>query len=96
MDELTRKKLEMGRRVLKFCRARPGSDPDFMAAVSRLEASLARVDQLIRQEQESQGSVRPITKRKGKLRWTVKPSDSDGKVIPLRTDSPDDPPDPAA
>jgi hypothetical protein len=66
-----------------------------MAAVSRLEASVARADQLIRQEQNGQGSVRPITKRKGKLRWKVKPSDSDGKVIPLRTDSPDDP-DPAA
>jgi hypothetical protein len=86
MDELTRRKLELGRRVLDFCRAHPDSDPEFMATVSRLEASLARADQLI-QEQE---------RRKRKLGRTIKPSDSHGKIIPLRKESRDDLPDPAA
>jgi hypothetical protein len=95
MDELTRRKLELGRRVLDFCRAHPDSDPDFMATVSRLEASLARADQLI-QKQESLSQVRPTTKRKRKLGRTIKPSDSSGKIIPLRKESKGNPTDPAA
>jgi hypothetical protein len=64
--------------------------------VSRLEASLARADQLVMQEQQSPGQVRPATKRKRKLRRTMKRSDSDGKVLPLRQESNDEPTDPAA
>jgi hypothetical protein len=96
MDELTRRKLEMGKRVLDFCRAHPDSNPDFMAMVSRLEASLARAGQLAMPEQQSLGKVRPSTKGKRKLRRTMRRSDSDGKVLPLRQESNDEPTDPAA
>jgi hypothetical protein len=96
MDELTRRKLEMGRRVLDFCRAHPDSNPDFRAVVSRLEASLARADQLVMQEQQSLGKIRPTTKGKRKLRRTIDPSDSNGKIIPLRKESKGEPTDPAA
>ena len=85
----------MGKRALDFCRAHPDSNPDFMAVVSRLEASLARADRLM-QEQERLGQVRSTPKRKRKLRRTIDPSDSNGKVIPLRKESKGEPTDPAA
>jgi hypothetical protein len=52
MDQETRRKLEMGRRALAFCREQPDTNPVFMAAVARLEAQLARAEELERLEQE--------------------------------------------
>ena len=68
MDQETRRKLEMGRRALKFCRAHPDSNPQYIAAVARLEALLARADELEKLEEEEEklaenGKVLPFVKR---------------------------------
>jgi hypothetical protein len=67
MDELTRRKLEMGKRALQFCRAHPDSNPQWIAAVARLEALLARAEQLEAEEkkqmkQAENGKVLPFEK----------------------------------
>jgi hypothetical protein len=85
MDESTRKKLEMGRRALKFCRAHPDSNPQWIAAVARLEALLARAEELEKLEEDDL-----------KLRRTSKVVDPDGKIIPFQRPSPGDTTDPAA
>jgi hypothetical protein len=67
MDEMTRKKLEMGKRALEFCRAHPDSNPQWIAAVARLEALLARAEELEKQEENEPGSfakVLPFTPRR--------------------------------
>jgi hypothetical protein len=84
MDEMTRKKLEMGKRALEFCRAHPDSNPQFVAAVARLEALLARAEELQREEEQEQTTRQPSG------------SGSDGKVIPFEPRSRPDPTDPAA
>jgi hypothetical protein len=85
MDEKTRRKLELGKRALDFCRAHPDSSPEYVAAVARLEALLARAEQLQMQEQAER-----------KLPRTLKRSGPNGKVIPLETRLKSDPTDPAA
>jgi hypothetical protein len=85
MNEETRRKLEMGKRALDFCRAHPDSSPEWVAAVARLEALLARAEELQMQE-----------KNERKLRHTLRRSGPKGKVIPLEPRLKGDPPDPAA
>ena len=68
MDEGTRRKLEMGKRALEFARAHPDSSPQYVAAVARLEALLARADQLEAEEKKQMklpenGKVLPFEKR---------------------------------
>lgn len=50
MDEMTRRKLEMGKRALEFCRAHPDTNPGYLAAVAQLERLMARAEELQRQE----------------------------------------------
>lgn len=57
MDQETRRKLEMGRRALAFCREHPDTNPVFAAAVARLEAQLARAEELERLEEEERKQV---------------------------------------
>jgi hypothetical protein len=83
MNEMTRRKLEMGRRALEFCRAHPDSSPEYVAAVSRLEALLARAEELELQEKNQRKLARG-------------PGGSNGKVIPFEQGSKGDPTDPAA
>jgi hypothetical protein len=83
MDEMTRQKLEMGRRALAFCRAHPDSKPEYVAAVARLEALLARAEELELQEKKEQELARG-------------PRASNGKVLPFEKGSKGDPTDPAA
>jgi hypothetical protein len=83
MDEMTRRKLEMGRRALAFCRAHPDSSPEYVANVARLEALLARAEELElleKNQRKSPGS----------------PRGSNGKVIPFERRTNGDPSDPAA
>jgi hypothetical protein len=83
MDEMTRRKLKMGRRALDFCRAHPDSSPEYITTVARLEALLARAELLKLQEKNQRkqsGSPRGLT----------------GKVIPFVKRSKGDPSDPAA
>ncbi|HZB28195.1 MAG TPA: hypothetical protein VE282_06505 [Gemmatimonadales bacterium] len=85
MDESTRKKLEMGRRALAFCREHPDSNPQWIAAVARLEALLARAEEL---EKQAESEL--------KLHRTSKVADPNGKIIPFQKPSPGDTTDPAA
>jgi hypothetical protein len=82
MNEMTRRKLEMGRKALEFCRAHPDSSPEYVAAVSRLEALLARAEELELQE-------------KNQRQLALGPRGSNGKVIPFEKGSKGDPTDPA-
>jgi hypothetical protein len=84
MDEMTRKRLEMGKRALEFCRAHPDSNPQWIAAVARLEALLARAEELEKQEEKEQ-----------ELDLSPGTSGSSAKVLPfIRRSEPDT--DPAA
>jgi hypothetical protein len=83
MDEMTRRKLEMGRRALAFCRAHPDSSPEYVAAVARLEALLARAEELELREKNQQ-------------KLASSPRGTNGKVIPFERGSKGDPADPAA
>src|SRR3954468_18791695 len=47
MDEKTRRTLEMAERALEFGRARPESSPECAANVARVEARIARVNELV-------------------------------------------------
>jgi hypothetical protein len=47
MDEKTRRTLEMAERALEFWRAHPDSSPEYAANVARLEALIARVNELV-------------------------------------------------
>jgi hypothetical protein len=58
MNEMTRRKLEMGRRVLQFCREHPDTNPGYLALVARLETLMARAEELERLEKiEDQGRL---------------------------------------
>jgi hypothetical protein len=80
MNEKTRRKIEMGRRALAFCKEYPDSNPDLAAAVARLEALLARADEL------------ELEEKRRRKRGPV----SEAKVIPFRKRLELEPPDPAA
>ena len=82
MDEKTRRKLELGKRALKFARAHPDSNPQYVAAVARLEALLARAAEL-------EAEVEMEEKQQRKLA-------ENGKVLPFTKRSNDGPTDPAA
>jgi hypothetical protein len=85
MDESTRRKLEMGKRALEFCRAHPDSNAQWIAAVARLEALLARAEELEKREENEL-----------KLRRTPTGTGVNGKVLPFEQPKKTDPPDPAA
>jgi len=67
MDGETRRKLELGRRALEFARAHPDSNPHYVKAVARLEALLARAEQLEMEEKQrkltEKGKVLHFAKR---------------------------------
>jgi hypothetical protein len=85
MNKKTRRKLEMGRRALEFCKAHPDSSPEYNAAVARLEALLARAREL-----------EMLEKNERKLRRRSSESAPNSKVIPFELRSSEAPPDPAA
>jgi hypothetical protein len=67
----TRRKLEMGARVLEFARLHPDTSPAFVAAVSRLQERLARADRLDRQFMDGRSAVRVASARKSDLRLRI-------------------------
>jgi hypothetical protein len=68
MRAKTRRKLEMGKRVLEFCRQHRDPSPGFVATAARLEELLARGDQLVRQQIDGVSEVHAATARKRELR----------------------------
>ena len=87
MREKTRRILEMGQRALDFARAHPDSTPEYRQTVARLEALLARAEELKLQEKK-ENEQRPSRNVRG--------SGPTGKVLPFERPSSSDPTDPAA
>jgi hypothetical protein len=71
MNAKTRRKLEMGTRVLNFSRAHPDASPGYAAALARLEERLTRAEQLAAQQREGIIEVRTATTQKRDLRRTL-------------------------
>jgi hypothetical protein len=72
MNAKSRRKLEMGARVLEWSQAHPDPSPGYAAAVSRLEDRLNRAEQLAEQQRNGILEVRRATRRKEELRRTMK------------------------
>src|SRR5919109_3667489 len=68
----TRRRLDMGTRVLEFTRLHPDSSPALSSAVARLQERLARADQLARQQLDGLNAVHVATARKVELRRRIK------------------------
>src|SRR5215212_10685075 len=68
----TRRKLNMGKRVLEFSRLHSDSSPGYVAAVARLQERLARADELARQQLDGRSEVHAATARKVELRRQMK------------------------
>ncbi len=72
MNAKSRRKIEMGKRVLDWSRAHPDASPGYAAAVSRLQERLNRAEQLAEQQRAGILEVRRATVRKRELRRTMK------------------------
>jgi hypothetical protein len=68
----TRRKLEMGKRVLEFSRMHSDTSPGYVAAAARLQERLARADQVARQQIDGRSEVHAATARKRELRRLMK------------------------
>jgi hypothetical protein len=68
----SRRKLDMGSRVLEFAKQHPDSSPAFGAAVARLQERLTRADQLAHQQLDGLSAVHAATARKLELRRLMK------------------------
>ena len=67
----TRRKLEMGTRVLEYARLHQDTSPAFVSAVARLRERVARADQLARQFNDGRSAVHVATARKSELRRRI-------------------------
>jgi hypothetical protein len=72
MNAKTRRTLEMATRVLNFSRAHPDPSQGPVAALSRLEAILARAGQVAIQQRDGISEVRAATKQKEAIRRTIR------------------------
>ena len=72
MRAKSRRKIEMGKRVLEFSRQHPDTSAGYVAARARLQERLARADQLARQQVDGRAEVRVATGRKRELRRLIK------------------------
>jgi hypothetical protein len=68
MRATSRRKLEMGQRVLEFCKHHPDPSPGFQSAVARLQERLARARQLAEQQMDGRAEVKVATGKKRDLR----------------------------
>ena len=71
MRAKSRRKIEMGQRVLEFIRQNPDLGPGFATATARLQERLARARQLAQQQLDGRSEVSAATKRKRDLRRTM-------------------------
>jgi hypothetical protein len=68
----TRRKLEMGRRVLEFSRQHPETSAGYKAAATRLQELLSRASQLASRHVDGRSEVRSASVRKRELRRLMK------------------------
>ncbi len=74
MNAKARRKIEMGKRALKFSQTHPDPSPGYAAALARLENRLARAEQLATQQLEGILQVRAATAQKRELRRMMRRS----------------------
>jgi hypothetical protein len=67
----TRRRLNMGMRVLEFSRLHQDTSPAFVIAVARLQERLSRAEQLALQQNDGRTEVRAATARKAELRQII-------------------------
>jgi hypothetical protein len=72
MRAKTRRKLEMGKRVLEFSRLHPDSSLGYIRAAARLQDRLVRAGQLARQQLDGRSEVHAATARKQELRRLIR------------------------
>ena len=71
MRAKSRRKIEMGQRVLEFMRQHPDQSAGLVAATARLQDRLARAAQLARQQLDGRAETRVATGRKRDLRRLI-------------------------
>lgn len=71
MRAKSRRKIEMGQRVLEFIRQHPDLGPGFASATARLQERLTRAHQLAQQQLNGRSEVSAATARKADLRRTM-------------------------
>ena len=71
MRAKSRRKIEMGQRVLEFIRQNPDLGPGFATATARLKERLERARQLAQQQLDGRSEVSAATARKKDLRRTM-------------------------
>ncbi len=72
MDALIRIKLEVGGRVVGFCRAHPSDNPGLNAALDKLDGRLTRATALDEQHKSGEIAVKASVLNKNDLRVTVR------------------------
>ena len=72
MKAITRRKIEMGRRALKFGREHPDESLGYAQALTRLESLMTRAAVLAEQQREGISRVRSATTQKRDLRRQIK------------------------
>ncbi|HYF38191.1 MAG TPA: hypothetical protein VD930_00790, partial [Gemmatimonadales bacterium] len=91
MRARTRRKLEMGARVLEFSRQHPDPSPGYAAAAARLEELLRRAAELARQQLDGVTEVHAATARKRELRRLMKLGHLNHVISVARVASVEDP-----
>jgi hypothetical protein len=71
MRAKSRRKIEMGQRVLEFIKQHPDLGPGFATATARLQERLARARQLAQQQLDGRSEVAAASARKVELRRTM-------------------------
>jgi hypothetical protein len=71
MNAKSRRKIEMGERVLQFSEKHTDPSPGYAAVVAQLKERVARADQLPHQQQDGRTEVRAATKLKKELRQVM-------------------------
>jgi hypothetical protein len=87
----TRRKLNMGARVLEFSRLHPDTSPGYVAAVARLQDRLARASQLAGQQMDGQSEVHAATARKVELRRIIRRTHLDHLINVARAAAAEEP-----
>ena len=91
MRAKSRRKIEMGQRVLEFIRQLPDPSPGFASATERLKERLARAHQLGQQQLDGRSEVLAATARKADLRRLMLRAHLDHLISVARVAAAEDP-----
>jgi hypothetical protein len=91
MRAKSRRKIEMGQRVLEFIKQHPDLGPGFATATARLQERLARARQLAQQQLDGRSEVAAASARKVELRRTMRRAHLDHLTSVARVAAAEDP-----